>query len=694
VKSISIRTLTLNTFTVGIGRWLAQVLNVLFLPIALAYVLPEEFGVFSLLQITALIGGVLMSFGLYNAFIAQFRVASGESNNLLGRMLSQQLIFGGVIFFFLAIISRWTVNQLAVDYSATLLVLLLLGEYFANLVLIINRWQILVNRHLQLSVINLVRSVVQIILMFLFVVWTRYGLLGLILADFGAKLAAFVVAHLMSRYSWQFEFRKTDVVGVLKLGLPAMPDPVFFWLIIFLPLYLLKQTGLLALAGAFSLAWRLMSPVELLGNSLASAAAGKMLDKSTNQRDLNRWYRFSVSAIVFTSLGILFFSPDIFKLLFDPEYYQVVPLLPFIAAGVMFLAYYYFEWISVSASGKTYGLSLASGCGIGVMGIGTILVGGQASGLDVTLLFAISFFAMWGMARLVNTKQRLGSWPYLIGTVIFAILVGWFVVSVPPSFAASLGKMAFLVVVMILMIGKDLLLYVKQKEKSWTDLKFISIPNYAEIAKRVSGSSTILDIGCSEGFFLGDLTTPALKVGVDTDFERLRIGKKERADLNFVCADASHLPFRKTSFQTAVLIGVLPYLEEPGKVLREVYRVLGNLGQVELSSANANWVNRYLNIYNWKYNFHYYSLSELENLLIEAGFGVKSLYSRGRIIAPLLGNLLILSNYIDRMRSTTKSVIGPCARWTRKIINPIIQWEYDHHRGDGYQNFASGIRND
>jgi hypothetical protein len=87
-------------------------------------------------------------------------------------------------------------------------------------------------------------------------------------------------------------------------------------------------------------------------------------------------------------------------------------------------------------------------------------------------------------------------------------------------------------------------------------------------------------------------------------------------------------------------------------------------------------------------------LAELDSILKKTGFAVTSLYTRGRIIAPLLGNLFIILNFIDRVRGQTRSVIGPVARCGRKIMNPIIQWEYDHHRGDGYQNFASGIRND
>jgi len=164
--------------------------------------------------------------------------------------------------------------------------------------------------------------------------------------------------------------------------------------------------------------------------------------------------------------------------------------------------------------------------------------------------------------------------------------------------------------------------------------------------------------------------------------------------LNFVHADASNLPFRKGSFDTVVMIGVLPYVKEPVKTLKEVYRVLNRFGQVELSTVSANWFYRILNIYNLKHRFHFYTSSELENALREAGFDIRSIEERGRFIAPFLGNLFVIPNILDRLFGNSRSVMGPCARWARKVTNPLIQWEYNHHHGRGYQFFVSGSRYD
>ncbi len=695
MKTVSLRSLAANTLMLGVGRWVAQILNVFALPLALLYVTPSDFGLFSILQIASLVGGVMISFGLHNAFMARFSNADDDSGNLLGRVLSQQVILGSAALSIMIFLSYPVATWLDFARYVALLQALLVGEYFANMILIVNRWQILANYHWQLSLVALVRSVTQLVLLLIFVAWQRYGLLGLIIADAGSKVTSFAITYFLTRDAWKFEFRSSDIGLVFKFGLPSMPDPIFFWLIVFMPLYVLKLHGLLALAGAVSLGWRLMSPVELLGNSLASGAAGKMVDEENHPDDLQRWYFLSVVVIILSAITIMFLSPEIIIFFFDPEYYQAVEFLPYVAAGVIFLAFYYFEWISLSTAGKAYGLSVASGSGVLMILAGLSVAGRQINSSIVTLMFALGFLAMWSVARMINTRQRFGRWHYLSLGVFLTTLISFRVLSFSPSLHITIMKILGLGGIAAVSLAAVLFLVMKSLiAHRRLSASFLSVPNYAEIAKKVQPSSAILDVGCSEGFFLGEIQTTGLRVGTDIDFIRLRAGKLERPQVNFVNADAYNLPFRQNSFDTVVLIGVLPYLESPVATLKEIHRVLTKPGRIELSSVNAYWLYRLLNIYNWKHRFRFYTSSELKTMMKDAGFAVDSIYSRGRLLALLVGNLFFIPNYFDRWRGNGISVLGPYARWTRQITNPLIQWEYDHHHGEGCQFFVSGSRYD
>jgi len=356
---------------------------------------------------------------------------------------------------------------------------------------------------------------------------------------------------------------------------------------------------------------------------------------------------------------------------------------------------YYFEWISISGSIKTYGLSLASGGGVLVLLIGVFLPRSMVNELSMTGLFSFGFFTMWLLARRLNSGTKLGYSPYLVLSVFLTTIAGSIVTIFSISWLIALVKVIILGCIALSLGLAELFLrsredrYIKGQSGS-----FLEIPNYAEIAKKIGHTSSILDIGCSEGFFLGDIQTSGMKVGIETDFERLRIGHLERRNVNLICADASNLPFCQNSFETVVLIGVLPYLEKPLDTLEEVHRVLKARGQVEISAANSRWYYRFLSIYNWKYKCHFYKSKELENILINSGFNLKSIYSRGALIAPYLSNFFIIPNVIDRLAGNKKSVLGPCAQWARRITNPLIRWEYDHNHGEGYQFFVTGVRND
>lgn len=695
MQPFSLRKLVTNTFFLSAGRWAAQILNIIAVPVMLAYVSPEDYGIFSVFQVVALIGGVVMSLGLSTAFMSQFGNSQNQedSNNLLGRMITQQVIWGSALLTLALFLSRHLTTWLTSHQSVLLLQLFFLGEYFANFVLIINRWQILTNRHWQLSLGAVSKSVAQFILLLILVIWKRYGLLGLVISELGAKFISLLVVFLPSRGLWKFQFQKPDLSMTLKLGLPAMPDPIFFWLLLFLPLYLMERQGYLILAGAFSLGWRLLSPVELLGNSLASAAADKILDKKTEALNLTEWHRLSIIAILFSALGLLFFSNDILHLLFKSEYAQILPLLPVMATGILFLSFYYFEWVGISGSNKTYGLSLASGGGALVLMIGTLFLRNVEIGLSMTVLFSLGFFTMWMTARRMNSDRKLGYSPYMIAGVLLTALAGSVAVLFPSSWSAMVIKALFLGFVVLFAGVMELFIrYQKKKSIKGSSNTFLGLPNYAEIAKRIRKDSTLLDIGCSEGFFLGDLEITGLKVGLDNDFERLAAGKKERSHVNFVCASATQLPFRPETFSTVVMIGVLPYLPDRSLALTEVHRVLKEEGQMELSSASEHWYYRYLNVYNWKHRFSFYSPDEVTEILKEAGFTVNLIYERGMFFAPLLGNVFLVPNFIDRWRGDTGSVLGPTARMAREMTNPLIQWEYNHHIGTGYQIFVSGVR--
>ncbi|MFA1543951.1 class I SAM-dependent methyltransferase [Actinomadura monticuli] len=100
-----------------------------------------------------------------------------------------------------------------------------------------------------------------------------------------------------------------------------------------------------------------------------------------------------------------------------------------------------------------------------------------------------------------------------------------------------------------------------------------------------AGASLVLDIGCGEGALSAALPhpPPLRLVGADASAALLAAHPAPR-----VRADALRLPFRDGTFDAAVAVNVLYYLDDPGRALREARRVLAPGGLLLVSAIRRD----------------------------------------------------------------------------------------------------------
>lgn len=101
----------------------------------------------------------------------------------------------------------------------------------------------------------------------------------------------------------------------------------------------------------------------------------------------------------------------------------------------------------------------------------------------------------------------------------------------------------------------------------------------------------VLDDGCGFGLHLRLMSRLRHLdlVGVDTARDRLAHARRERVPAALANADASFLPFRDESFDRVLLTEVLEHLENAGRALAEVHRVLRPGGILALSVPHARY---------------------------------------------------------------------------------------------------------
>lgn len=92
----------------------------------------------------------------------------------------------------------------------------------------------------------------------------------------------------------------------------------------------------------------------------------------------------------------------------------------------------------------------------------------------------------------------------------------------------------------------------------------------------INEKSRVLEVGCGTGVITSELKqfTKTQVSGIDIQFERLEVAKKQDAASHYNCADVYHLPYMKDGFDFVVAHYLFLWLKEPVQALAEILRVL------------------------------------------------------------------------------------------------------------------------
>ncbi len=102
-------------------------------------------------------------------------------------------------------------------------------------------------------------------------------------------------------------------------------------------------------------------------------------------------------------------------------------------------------------------------------------------------------------------------------------------------------------------------------------------------------AAAVLDIGCGQGWVLGELPATARRVGIDTDVALIAIGCAERPDCDLRAINGTELPFADAEFDAVLLGDVIEHVGQANKqqVIDEALRVLKDDGRLILTAPHA-----------------------------------------------------------------------------------------------------------
>jgi SAM-dependent methyltransferase len=161
----------------------------------------------------------------------------------------------------------------------------------------------------------------------------------------------------------------------------------------------------------------------------------------------------------------------------------------------------------------------------------------------------------------------------------------------------------------------------------------------------------LLEVGCGGGAFLADaLQSGCRAAAIDHSPEMVEVSRDLNSEavskkrLEIVQAEADSIPYPNETFSCVASANVFGFVEDPAKVLSEIYRVLKRGGKLVLTTGSKESKGTIASPYPIACLLHFYSEPELIELAKKAGF------EQARVERPDLGPFAIEANIPRSMR--------------------------------------------
>ena len=181
-----------------------------------------------------------------------------------------------------------------------------------------------------------------------------------------------------------------------------------------------------------------------------------------------------------------------------------------------------------------------------------------------------------------------------------------------------------------------------------------------------------LDLGCGTGGVLRDWTTQSYCVGLDRSAVALQ-HCHERGLTALAQGDVLKLPFRRSSFDTVVMMDVLEHLEDDVAFLREASDVCVPNGHMVISVPAFQLL--------WSQHdetfMHYrrYTASGLQRVIREAGLDVERITYTNSLLFPLAAAWRILSYRLGLGRLAPKTDHWQVPGWLNRLLIAVYRLE-------------------
>jgi len=333
-----------NSLIYSTGNISIKLIGIILVPLYTKHLSLQEYGVLSLLEVTAQVLIALWGLNLYSALFRWYwdknyleRQQAMFFTVLLTLVFSGMIMVGGVI----GIADKLSGLLLGTEIYAGVIRLMALAAGLQILMELVTGLMRIQERALLYALTTILKFVTDLSFTVFFIVKLQLGIAGIYKAQIIGYLVYFlaVSGYLLKNIQWRLELR--ILVEMLKFSLPLMLSSVASVLLNVADRFCLKVFGQLAFVGLYSLGFKIANTLNVLvvrsANLAISPMIYKMMDAPGNKRFYAKVMTYLGYGTVLCALALSVYSLEIVKVLAkNQEYWAAYRVIPLIALAIVF----------------------------------------------------------------------------------------------------------------------------------------------------------------------------------------------------------------------------------------------------------------------------------------------------------------------------------------------------------------------
>lgn len=400
-----------HSVVIGIGMMLGKMIGFLMIPIYTHYLVPAEYGIAQLLDLTSSLLGMMLNLAITAPILRFYFDAPDER--------SRRAVIST------ALIATWALNIVCVPLfilSAPTWSSLLFGTDEHAILFTLSFFNLFCGAGVQVPVallraqqrsvlfagVTLAGVIGTLGLNILFIVYLGWGVFGLVLSSLLTQAALALVLGIRTIKHVGVRFSDAMFRKMLAYGFPYAPESLGLFSLHFADLYFMKHYTTLTDVGIYGLAYKFGFIAYTIVQSPYWIVWGAKRFEVANHPDARKIYARNLTyitcAYLFVGLAVAVFIDDALHVMTAPAYWPAGRIVPLIVLAYLFTLGYYVLQIGICLERKTQYLAYAVVAAASLNLVLNVVLIPRYFAMGAALATCLSFAALAAMAYAMSQR--------------------------------------------------------------------------------------------------------------------------------------------------------------------------------------------------------------------------------------------------------------------------------------------------